>query len=142
MKMLSNLSETLQLVKQNKKNKQVAKIWSINSKNKNLVQQCSLQKVWIILLSIWPTQKPSFSKWPILKKKIVKISWIGSWVGEIDWCEGHWCGTCGSTFASINPNNPMINPWNFHKKNLRVDDFEKLRFLRSPFWKFFLEFFF
>ena len=21
----------------------------------------------------------------------VKISWIGSWVSRIDWCQGHWC---------------------------------------------------
>ena len=22
----------------------------------------------------------------------MKISWIGPWVGRINWCEGHWCG--------------------------------------------------
>ena len=35
----------------------------------------------------------------------------------------------------------MTNPLNFHKKNLKVDNFGKLRFLRSPFWNFFLDFF-
>ena len=27
------------------------------------------------------------------QKKIVKISWIVSWVSRIDWCEGHWCSS-------------------------------------------------
>ena len=33
-------------------------------------------------------------------------------------------------FASINPTIPKTNLWNFHKKNLRIGDFEK-----QPFWK-------
>ena len=33
-------------------------------------------------------------------------------------------------FTSINLTNPRTNPWNFHKKILRIGDFEK-----RPFWK-------
>ena len=32
------------------------------------------------------------------------------------------------SFASINPTNPRTNPWNLHKSNLRIGDFEKLSF--------------
>ena len=40
----------------------------------------------------------NFSKWPFFKiansqNLFVKISWIGPWVGRIDWCEGHWPGS-------------------------------------------------
>ena len=40
-------------------------------------------------------------------------------------------------FASINPNNPRTNPWNFHKKILRTVDFEKRRFWKSAILDFF-----
>ena len=30
---------------------------------------------------------------PILNIFFKEISWIGPWVGRIDWCEGHWCGS-------------------------------------------------
>ena len=33
--------------------------------------------------------------------------------------------------------NPRTNPWNFHKKTLRIGDFEKWPFLSRPFWIFF-----
>ena len=34
-------------------------------------------------------------------------------------------------FPSINPTNPRTNPWNFHKKKLRIGNFEKLSFFES-----------
>ena len=42
-------------------------------------------------------------------------------------------------FASFNPTNPRTNPWNFHKKILRIGDFEKLSYfiLSRLFWNFF-----
>ena len=36
-------------------------------------------------------------------------------------------------FASFNSTNPRTNPWNFHKKILRIGDFEKWPFLSRPF---------
>ena len=32
-------------------------------------------------------------------------------------------------FASINPTNPRTNPWNFHKKILRIDEALKMTFV-------------
>ena len=40
-------------------------------------------------------------------------------------------------FATFNPINPRTNPVNFHKKILRIGDFEKWPFLSRPFWIFF-----
>ena len=40
-------------------------------------------------------------------------------------------------FASINPTNERTNPRNFHKKVLRIGDFEKEAFFCRPFWNFF-----
>ena len=40
-------------------------------------------------------------------------------------------------FASINPTNPRTNPWNFHKKILRIGDFEKCTFFESAILNFF-----
>ena len=40
-------------------------------------------------------------------------------------------------FASINPTNPRTNPWNFHKKILRIGDSEKLSFFESAILNFF-----
>ena len=34
-------------------------------------------------------------------------------------------------FASINPTSPRTDPWNFHKKILRIGDFEKWPFFES-----------
>ena len=34
-------------------------------------------------------------------------------------------------FASFNSTNPRTNPWNFHKKILRIGNFEKLCFFES-----------
>ena len=42
-------------------------------------------------------------------------------------------------FASINSTNTRTNPWNFHKNNLRIGDFEKPSFLCRPFWNFFFQ---
>ena len=42
-------------------------------------------------------------------------------------------------FASFNPTNPRTNPWNFHKKILRIGDFEKWRFFESAILNFFFE---
>ena len=42
-------------------------------------------------------------------------------------------------FASINPTNPRTNPWNFHKKILRIGDFEKWPFFESAILNFFFE---
>ena len=41
-------------------------------------------------------------------------------------------------FASINPTHPRTNPCNFHKKILRIGDFEKLSFFESAILNFFL----
>ena len=45
-------------------------------------------------------------------------------------------------FASINPTNPRTNPWNFHKKILRIGDFEKCTFFESAILIFFSRKFF
>ena len=42
-------------------------------------------------------------------------------------------------FASINPTNPRTNPWNFHKKILRIGDFEKCTFFESAILNFFFQ---
>ena len=41
-------------------------------------------------------------------------------------------------FASINSTNPRTNPWNFHKKILRISGAGKWLFFRRPLWFFFL----
>ena len=40
-------------------------------------------------------------------------------------------------FALINPTNPRTDPWNFHKKILRIGDFEKCTFFESAILNFF-----
>ena len=45
-------------------------------------------------------------------------------------------------FASINSTDPRTNPQNFHKKNWRIGDFEKLSFLESAILDFFFKIFF
>ena len=47
--MMSKFAEAL-LSWAKSRNKQVAKIWGSNSRNKNLVQQYGFQKIWKILL--------------------------------------------------------------------------------------------
>ena len=42
-------------------------------------------------------------------------------------------------FESINPTNPRTNPWNFHKKYLRIGHFEKLCFFVSDVLKYFFQ---
>ena len=42
-------------------------------------------------------------------------------------------------FASINPTNPRTDPWNFHKKILRIGDFEKCTFFESAILNFFFQ---
>ena len=75
---------------------------------------------------------------------------------RIHWCEGHWygstykavrlsdisskmakkhkkciCWAIPMPFASMNSTNPRTAPWNFHKKILRIGDFEKWPFFES-----------
>ena len=45
--------------------------------------------------------------------------------------------TTSMPFVSINPTNPRTNPRNFHKKILRIGDFEKRRFWKSAIFNFF-----
>ena len=101
-------------------------------------------------------QKGRFSKFPFFKiansqNVFVKISWIGPLVIRIDWREvflGCFCPYVGQPhshigwdksmpFALINPSNPRTNPWNFHKKILRIGDFEKCTFFESAILIFF-----
>jgi hypothetical protein len=49
----------------------------------------------------------------------------------------HWATSM--PFASINPTNPRTNLWNFHEKNLRIGDFEKLIFFESAIFNFFFK---
>ena len=42
-------------------------------------------------------------------------------------------------FASINPTNPRTDPWNFHKKILRIDRVEKWTFFESAILNFILK---
>ena len=42
-------------------------------------------------------------------------------------------------FASINPTNPRTDPWNFHKKILRIDRVEKWPFFESAILNFFFK---
>ena len=101
------------------------------------------------------SKKVHFSKLPIFKFFFLKISWIGPWVSRIDWCNGHWCSSTfwayvgqphshigratSMPFASINSTNPRTNPWNFHKKFLRIGDFEKCTFFESAILNFFFQ---
>ena len=50
--------------------------------------------------------------------------YVGQPHGHIGWAKS-------MSFASINPNSPKTNPWNFHKKFLRIGDFEKFNFVES-----------
>ena len=54
-------------------------------------------------------------------------AYVGQPYGHIGWATS-------MPFASINFTNLRINPWNFHKKILRIGDFEKRCFLSWPFW--------
>ena len=59
-------------------------------------------------------------------------AYIGQPHGHIDWATS-------MPFASINSINPGTKPWKFHKKILRIGDFEKrCCFLSWPFWFFLL----
>ena len=44
-------------------------------------------------ISKWPTQKKVIFQLRQLSIFFTKISWIGPWVGRIDFCKGHWCGS-------------------------------------------------
>ena len=43
-------------------------------------------------------KKSLFSKIANSQKFFAKISWIGSWVSRIEWCEAHWFG---STYMAV-----------------------------------------
>ena len=57
-------------------------------------------------------------------------AYVGQPHGHIDWATS-------LPFASINPTNPRTNPWNFHKKILRIGGVEKLSFFESAILNFF-----
>ena len=57
-------------------------------------------------------------------------AYVGQPHGHIGW-------TTLMPFATFNLINPRTNPVNFHKKILRISDFEKWSFLSRPFWFFF-----
>ena len=69
-------------------------------------------------------QKRPFFKIANSKNFFLKISQVRPWVSRI---------------ASCNPTNPMTNLWNFHKKILRIGDFEKWDFFESAILNFFFE---
>ena len=71
---------------------------------------------------IWPwgclTYAPKQTKYAFF----VVFACFGAYVGQP---HGHIGWAKSISFASFNPINPRINPWNFHKKILTIGDFEK-----------------
>ena len=72
----------------------------------------------------------------------MKSSWIVSWVGGIDWCEGHWCGaTYMASHQSI-----LTTQWPIHeiftKKNWELTILKNSGFWDLHFGNFFWNFFF
>jgi hypothetical protein len=57
-------------------------------------------------------------------------AYVGQPHGHIGWA-------ISMSFASCNPTNPRPNPWNFHKKILRIGGFEKWPFFESAILIFF-----
>ena len=91
-------------------------------------------------------KKVHFSKSPILKifcenfmdwPKNTNIAFFACFCPYVGQPHSHIGWDKSMPFASINPSNPRTNPWNFHKKILRIGDFEKCTFLSRPFWIFF-----
>ena len=90
----------------------------------------------------WPTHKIEFFKIANFRNIFVKISWMVLGLVEvIDVGQSHhhigWATSI--FFKTINPTNPRINPWNFHKKKLRIGIFEKLSFLGLTILEFFFQ---
>ena len=74
-------------------------------------------------------------KWPKnTKNAFLACFWayVGQPHGNIGWA-------IPMPFASMNSTNPRTAPWNFHKKLLRIGDFEKWPFLSRPFWILFFQ---
>ena len=76
--------------------------------------------------SMWP--------WGWLTKgqkqpKNTKYAFLGCFCPYVRQPHNHIGWATSMPFASINPTNPRTNPWNFHKKILRIGHFEKW-----PFW--------
>ena len=97
----------------------------------------------------WDEAKKKFSekknpKWPIFKMAVFQnrqfskifcenfmdFVFVGCFCPYVGQPHDHIGWATSMPFASINPTNPRTNPWNFHKKILRIGDFEK-----RPFWK-------
>ena len=55
---------------------------------KNVEKSLLSYKCWLIF--IWMKQNKKNQNGRLI---FDKISWIGPWVGRIDRCEGHWCGS-------------------------------------------------
>ena len=81
--------------------------------------------------------------WCGLTYMVVRLSDITSKTGKKCFCayigqpHNHTGWTTSMTFASINPTKERTNLWYFHKKNLRICDFEKLSFFESAILNFF-----
>jgi hypothetical protein len=86
------------------------------------------------------SKKQRFSKTPILKKNIAKISGIGPWVSRVDWGEKHWCGSTYMVvmhfclFLSLwqTVSQPESHQCPLHQSiHLRIGGFENLSFFES-----------
>ena len=73
---------------------------AVNHHNhKNWIPSILIHNLWLIFMGMKQKKnqngrlkKRSIFKIANSKYFFVKISWIGPWVGRIEWCEGHWCG--------------------------------------------------
>ena len=85
---------------------------------------------------IWPWGCPTYAPKQAKNTKNAFFACFGAYVrqphGHIGWAKS-------MPFASINPNNPRTDPWNFHKKILRIDRVEKWPFFESAILNFFLQ---
>ena len=84
---------------------------------------------------MWSWGCPTYAKKQVKNVFFVFLGCFWAYVGQphdhISWAKP-------MPFASINSTYPRTNPWNFHKKILRIGGAGKWPFFRQPFWFFFL----
>ena len=92
-------------------------------------------------------KKSAFFKIANSQNFFVKISWIilhffACFCPYVGQSHNHIGWDKSMLFASINPSNPRTDPWDFHKKILRIGDFEKCTFFESAILNFSSQYFF
>ena len=88
---------------------------------------------------IWPWDCPT---WAQKRPKNTKNAYFACFRAYVGQPHGHIGWATSLPFASINPTNPRTDPWNFHKKILRIGGVEKLSFFESAILNFFFDFWF